>query len=199
MNLGAYNFIGILNSEIRSWMNLPPQQSRLGRGRGAGSHLHCHFNFPANASNGPTLPPPTTVWSIGFTIHYPLTSLGAVFLKETTNSNRFEFQNNSLKSWFLFSWGSNCFLSSVGKNLCKGRDVELNRRAPRLKRASFSTLTTVSPCSHCTMLVVVNKVRLNHQDPRASVVNIDEYSIAPSCLIPGLGLRRIYLRKVQNQ
>ena len=129
---------------------------QIGQGEGGGVPPPLSLYFPANASNGPTLPPPTTVWSIGFTIHYPLTSLWAVFLKETTNSNRFEFQNNSLKSWFLFSWGSNCFLSSVGKNLCKGRDVELNRRAPRLKRASFSTLTTVSPCSHCTMLVFVN-------------------------------------------
>ena len=137
-------------------MNLPPQKSRMGRGRGAGSHLHCHFNFPANASNGPTLPPPTTVWSIGFTIHYPLTSLGAVFLKRNYKFKPVWIsKQQSKKLIFFLAEGPVVFSAPVGKNLCKGRDVELNRRAPRLKRASFSTLTTVSPCSHCTMLVVV--------------------------------------------
>ena len=54
---------------------------QIGQGEGGGVPPPLSLYFPANVSNGPTLPPPTTVWSIGFTIHYPLTSLGAVFLE----------------------------------------------------------------------------------------------------------------------
>ena len=146
INLGAYNFIGILNSEIRSWMNLPPQQSRLGRGRGAGSHLHCHFFYFSSGLDSAT--PHNSVVNRVSKIHYPLTSLGAVFFKNKNykwNKPVFQMskQTGSKKRSVFRTEFSYIFVRQ--KFLCKGRDVELNRRAPRLKRASFSTLTTVSP------------------------------------------------------